>query len=238
MWLCPTPWHGDRSGSRDPWIDDVYAAMLEIGGVPGCHGRTMRPGNRCDHGIQLRYRAACPAPCGHNCGKGARGILIERQDPARKLLGKHLLDGRQQSQAALTRRQCLHAVQNFRLGNGRREHGQWLLGGEPTEDDGGRQWLESFRKHVRVEYYHLASFGGRRTASRGGKASSTPPRGSKCRRMDSARLSRGRRFALSPAFRISRASCSMDLPWPAARKRRFALTASSRRRMVMLAIHQ
>jgi transposase InsO family protein len=56
--------------------------------------------------------------------------------------------------------------------------------------------------------------------------------------MDSARLSRGTRCPATPAFRISRASSSMDLPCPAARRRRFALTASSRRRTVMLAIHQ
>jgi hypothetical protein len=31
---------------------------------------------------------------------------------------------------------------------------------------------------------------------------------------------------------------SMDLPWPAARRRNFVFTASSRRRIVMLAIHQ
>ena len=228
--------HGCRS--RCPRIDGLYATALEVSGVPGCHGRTMRPGNRCDHGIQLRYRAARPVSCRHNSGKPASGILIEGQYPASKLLGEHLPDGRQQSQAALTRRQRLNAMQNFRLGDGRREHRQWLLGGEPTEDCVGRQRLESFRKHVRVEEYHLASFGGRRTASRGGKASSTPPRGSICRRIDSARLSRGTRCPATPAFRISRASSSMDLPWPAARRRRFALTASSRRRTVMLAIHQ
>ena len=62
--------------SIDPWIDDLYATALEIGSVPGCHGRTMRPGNSCDHGIQLRYRPARPVSCGHNCGEGASGILI------------------------------------------------------------------------------------------------------------------------------------------------------------------
>jgi hypothetical protein len=30
----------------------------------------------------------------------------------------------------------------------------------------------------------------------------------------------------------------MDLPWPAARRRSFVLTVSSRRRIVMLAIHR
>ena len=129
------------------------------------------------------------------------------------------------------------AVQNFCLGDRRREHGQWLLGSEPTQDYVGRQGLESFRTHVRVEYDHLASFGGRRTASRGGNASSTPPRWSTCRRIDSPRFSRGRTLlALSPALRISRASSSMDLPWLAANRRSFALTVSARRRIVMLAM--
>ena len=201
-----------KTGLPDPWIDDVYAAMLEVGSVPGRHGRTMGPCNGGDHGIELRYRAARPVSCRHNSGKGASGILVEGQYPARKLLGEHLLDGGQQSHATLTRRQRLNAVQNFCFSDGRREHGQWLLGGEPSQDYGGRQGLESFRKHVRVENDHLASLGGRRTAWRGGNASSTPPRGSICRRIDSARLSRGTRFARNPARKISRASSSMDLP--------------------------
>jgi len=212
--------------------------MLEITGVPGGHGRTMGPCNSSDHGVKLRYRVARSVSCRHNSGKRASGILIEGQDTARKLLGEHLLHGRKQSNAALTRRQRLNTVQNFCFSDGGREHGQWLLGGEPSQNYGGRQGLESFRKHIRVENYHLAILGGRRTASRGGNASSTPPRGSIRRRIDSARLSRGTRFARSPVRRISRASSSMDLPWLAARRRSFAFTVSSRRRIVMLAIQR
>ena len=61
----------------------------------------MGPGNRCDHGIKLRYRPARGVSCGHNSGKRASGILIEGQDAARKLLREYLFDGRQQSYAAL-----------------------------------------------------------------------------------------------------------------------------------------
>src|ERR1035437_2237795 len=46
------------SGLFGPRIDDVYAAMLETGSIPGCHGRTMRARNSCNHGINLRHRAA------------------------------------------------------------------------------------------------------------------------------------------------------------------------------------
>jgi hypothetical protein len=44
-------------------------------------------------------------------------------------------------------------------------------------------------------------------------------------------------FSRTPAFRISRASSSIDLPWLAARTRSFAFTLSSSRRIVMLATH-
>jgi len=69
--------------------------MLKIGGVPGRHGRTMGACNGCDHGVKLRYRAAGCVSCGYDSGKRASGILIEGQDPIRKLLGEHPLDGRQ-----------------------------------------------------------------------------------------------------------------------------------------------
>ena len=212
--------------------------MLEIRSIPGCHCRAMGACDSCNHGIELGYRAANRVSRGCDSGKRAGCILIEGQYPALKLRGEQLLDGRQQSYPALARRQRLYAVQNFRLSDRRREHGRGLLRSEPMQDCEGRQGLERFREHVRVEYYHLASFSGRRTASRGGSVSSTPPSGSTYRRIDSARLSRGRRGALRPALRISRASSSIDLPWPAARRRSFVLTASSRRRIVMLAIHR
>lgn len=225
-------------GSFGPWIDDAYAGILEIAAVPGRHGRTMRACNRCDHGIKLRYRPARPVSCCHNSSKRPRSAFIEGQYPVPKLLGEYLLDGRQQSYPALTCGQRLNPVQNFRLSDRGYEHGRRFLGGEPFEGSGRRQRFERLREHIRIEYDHLASFGGRRTPSRGGSASSTPPKGSICRRIDCARLSREARSGLSPAFRISRASSSMDLPWVAALKRSFALTASSRRRMVMLGIEQ
>src|ERR1035441_206780 len=81
---------GAGSGSFGPRSDEVNTAMLEIGGVAGCHGRAMRACNGGNHGIKLRYRAARCVSRGDNAGKRAGGILIEGQDPALKLLGEHL----------------------------------------------------------------------------------------------------------------------------------------------------
>ena len=94
----------------DPRIDDVYAAMLEIGSVPGRYGRMMGPCNRGDHGVKLGYGAAPCVSRGHNSGKGASGIFVEGEDAARKLLGEDLLDSRHQAGAALTGRQRFNAV--------------------------------------------------------------------------------------------------------------------------------
>ena len=118
--------------------------MLEIGGVAGCHGRTMRACNGGNHGIKLRYRAARCFSRGHNAGKRAGGILIEGQDAALKLLGEHLLDGRQQSRSALAGRQRLYAVENFCLRDGGGEYGRGFLRCKPTQNDRGRQGFERF----------------------------------------------------------------------------------------------
>lgn len=74
-------------------------------------------------------------------------------------------------------------------------------------------------------------------ASRGGIASSTPPKGSIYRLIDSARFCWGALLPWSPARRISLASASIDLPWLAARSCSFVFTLSSSRRMVILATH-
>lgn len=79
---------------------------------------------------------------------------------------------------------------------------------------------------------------GRRSGSRGTSGRSTPPNPANRARMDSARFPRPLPAVVSATFRISRASCSIERPWWAARIRSRAFVSVSKRRTVMLAIEQ
>ena len=90
-------------------------------------------------------------------------------------------------------------------------------------------------RHAPRRYRTAGCEGGSRPGSRGSNSRSTPLDGPKCARM---MLARSCEAGLRPTAsrRISRASSSMERPFPAARVRNRVFTSSSRLRIVMLAM--
>src|SRR5882672_504574 len=230
-----------QAESDIPGVEDFDAAAVVVRDIAGGNRRSGGAGYRGDLGIELRDREAGAAAVGRDARVCLGRVAAEGQDAACEILPKHRLGGAFEGVASLAFGQQCEAVQDFRLrdaGGVKRRSG---LRRNPAENTPGRRRLHQFGNDVGVEDdhrtgYFLCSLGGSRIGSRPGTESSTPPSGSKRRRIACARSFDAAASSASAARRMWRTSSSIERLRCAARTLRRALVCSSRFRIVILAI--
>lgn len=222
--------------SSDPGIDDLDAAAIEISDVSRCDGRARRPSNRRDLRVEVRDRSPRTPAADRDLRVGPCGPAVEGKQASGEVLLEHRLGQRCDGLAAPARGQKQDTVQDLCLGDGGRVKDRGGVPRDPASHCLGRRRTHQLRQHVRVEHDHRRGFGGSRMGSRDGSSISTPPTRRNRARTASARFVGVDASASRAAFRILRASSSIERWCCAARTRNRALVSASRLRIVMLAM--
>lgn len=112
-----------------PRIDHIDTATLEIGHIPGGHGRGMNASRRGDLAIGKADRTAGDAALDEDFGESDRSDAIEGQHAAREVASQDRLDRIRQRRASSPCRKESNAPTQFGLADGGKVDLRAILGG-------------------------------------------------------------------------------------------------------------
>ena len=111
-------WHAMAEHLRTkPGVNDIYAAVVEIGNIARRELGPSHLGNSRDLRIRVADRSTERTAVNGNLRKNSRCVALEPEDGARQILGKHGFRRCQQPLATLALGEQLNSIKNFCLGN-------------------------------------------------------------------------------------------------------------------------